>query len=327
MIINPMMPLVVLLTIAAITLWLLLALPTRVLRVLGIVAIALTVMVGMRPMVPNGETTGFKNNVDVIFVMDNTLSMLAEDYDGNQKRIDGVAKDIDYIIESIPGAYYSLISFDNKSTINLRSTVDAKAVATAVKTVHKVDDFYAKGSAITVFKEDLRKVLESSSKKEGRKRAVFIMTDGENTAEAEMESLEDLRGYIDGGAVLGYGTEKGGKMKIKSDEDDFYGSNYTMYDDDGYLRDWSSGEYPAPLAVSMIDEDNLRKMADQLGVEYIHMDKQDNVKEIVDSTKSFQEMAEGEDEYAYDDIYYFFCWPLIGIMLVMLYLMKKEYLW
>jgi Ca-activated chloride channel family protein len=155
--------------IGAAMIWLAFSMPTKMLKILGICTVVLIIVIGLRPMLPNGEDVTFKNNVDVIFVMDGTLSMLAEDYNGNNRRIDAVIDDIQYIVDEIPGAYYSLIEFDNNSHINLRSTVDANAAATAAKTTHRVDEFYARGTTITIFKTDLTKILESSSKKDGRK--------------------------------------------------------------------------------------------------------------------------------------------------------------
>lgn len=322
MIINPIMPIILLMVIWGVALWLVLLMPTKILKVLGIFAIILMAVVGLRPMLPNGEVVAFKNNVDVIFVMDGTLSMLAEDYDGNGRRIDAVVSDIQYIVKEIPGAYYSLIEFDNNSHINLRSTIDANAAVTAAKTTHKLDEFYARGTTLTVFKNDLAKILESSSKKEERKRIVFVMTDGENTSEQKMDNLESLRDYIDGGAVLGYGTQHGGKMKVRDKEDYYsYGDSYT---DPEYLQDWSN--WPPTIAISKIDETNLKKIASELGIEYIYMDKQSNVQPIIDNIKTFQNMEEGGEKYAYDDIYYYFCWPLVGILIAILYLMKKELL-
>ena len=310
--------------IGAAMIWLAFSMPTKMLKILGICAVVLIIVIGLRPMLPNGEAVTFKNNVDVIFVMDGTLSMLAEDYNGNNRRIDAVIDDIQYIVDEIPGAYYSLIEFDNNSHINLRSTVDANAAATAAKTTHRVDEFYARGTTITIFKTDLTKILESSSKKDGRKRVVFIMTDGENTSDEKMESLQDLKDRIDGGAVLGYGTQQGGKMKVRDKDDDFCYGFSSDYADPEYLKDWS--DYPPKTAVSRIDEDNLKKMASELGIEYIHMDKQSNVRPIIDSTKAFQKMEEGGEEYSYDDIYYYFCWPLLVVLIAIFYLLKKELL-
>lgn len=323
MIINPMLPLIIIILIGAVLIWLAVLMPTKLLKTLGILTAILMILIGLRPMISDGETTILKNNLDVIFVMDGTLSMLAEDYKDNGKRIDAVIDDIQYVVNEIPGAYYSLIEFDNQSHINLRSTVDANAAATAAKTTHQLSELYARGSNITIFKDDLKKILESSTKKDGRKRIVFLMTDGENTSGEKLENLADLKQYIDGGAVLGYGTQQGGKMKVK-DDDEYYYSFSTTDTDSQYLKDWSS--YPVQAAISKIDEENLRKMANELGIEYVHMTDQTNLNSLIKQIKSIQNTEDSKNDYTYTDIYYYFCWPLLIALLLMLYLAKKEFI-
>ena len=303
------------------TVYLILRFKANILKILGICTAVIILVIGLRPMLPNGETFAFKSNVDVIFVMDGTLSMLADDGRENNRRIDAVIEDIQYIINKIPNAYYSLIEFDNKSHINLRSTVDQNAAVIAAKTTHQIDEFHAKGTAVTIFKSDLLKILESSNKKEGRKRAVFIMTDGENTSKKDVEKLDDLKEYIDAGAVLGYGTTQGGKMKVERDYDYDYGDPYL---DSEYIQDWSV--HPPRTAISKLDEENLQKIAGDLNLQYIHMDEQHNINPIIDEVKSFQGIGEEEKEFAYDDIYYYLSFPLILLLIVEFYLIKKELL-
>lgn len=315
MILNPIMPVIVLIILCIVLVVLVLGLKTRALKILGICAVGLLLIIGLRPMVPNGELITYKSNIEVIFVMDSTLSMLAEDYGGGSRRIDVMIDDVENIVGELPGAYYSLISFGNSSVINLRSTIDANAAVTAARTVRQTDPFYARGSNITVFKEDLEKILKSLAKKNERKRVVFLLTDGEDTAGKELESLADLKQYVDDGAVLGYGTVAGGKMKV----DEFGTGEYT------YLKD-KTGGYPWPDALSKIDENNLKKMASGLGVDYIHVEKQSDVMNKIKSISNLQELDDGESEHAYDDVYYIFAWFLLGVLLAMLVLMKREYL-
>lgn len=73
-------------------------------------------MINLRIMVPyKGNENQITNELDVLFVIDNTISMVAEDYNQNMKRIEGVKKDCNYIIDNIPGAKFSVISFNNTS--------------------------------------------------------------------------------------------------------------------------------------------------------------------------------------------------------------------
>ena len=313
-VLNPILPTAVLILLGILLIGAALLLKTKTLKIFGIIVAGLLVIVGLRPMVPDGESTAYHDNLDLIFVMDNTLSMLAEDYNGSSRRIDAVINDVQYITKQLPGTYYSLISFSNESTINLRSTTDTNAVATAVKTLHQTDAFYARGSTITIFKDDLAKLLQASVKKNERRRVVFIFTDGENTSEESLVSLSDLRQYIDDGAVLGYGTAQGGKMKVDEYGDGVY--SYLEYYDENFYK---------TTAVSKIDETNLQKLATDLGVDYIHMQKSSDLDAKLADLLALRNLDEGGTELVYADLYYYFCWPLLGVLLAMLYLAKREY--
>ena len=49
--------------------------------------------------------------LDVMFVIDNTISMLAEDYDGENTRLEGVKTDCSYIIDELAGQERLLLHF------------------------------------------------------------------------------------------------------------------------------------------------------------------------------------------------------------------------
>ena len=68
-----------------------------------IAIILLLFVVGLRPMIIGGDISQVQtNNLDVLFVVDNTISMNAEDYNGNNTRLSAVKADmstvfVDYI--------------------------------------------------------------------------------------------------------------------------------------------------------------------------------------------------------------------------------------
>src|SRR5690606_9840014 len=89
-----------------------------------------------------------------------------------------------------------------------------------------------------------------------RGRMVFYLGDGEQTSSGEPETFRGSAKYVDGGAVLGYGTAEGGPMKKTTGRAPSPGGEYIQY----------QGE----RALSVIDEDNLEKISEQLGVQYQH---------------------------------------------------------
>lgn len=85
---------------------------------------------------------------------------------------------------------------------------------------------------------------------------VFYFGDGEQTVGTPPEPFDSSARFTDAGAVFGYGTDAGGRMRVTSGGVDEGGAEYIRYQ--------------GADARSVIDEDNLRTLAEQLGVEYRH---------------------------------------------------------
>lgn len=314
MITNPILPLWIMVPIAIFLLVLIFLTSSGIKRYIRIIIIVILLLINFRFMTPNGEVEVQNNNLDVIFVVDTTLSMDAFDYNGG-KRLDAVKKDVEYIIDELGGSSFSLISYDSISAVKLPFTHDSDAIKVAINTLRVPDSIYARGSDITLFKDDLSQMLDRSLKKEDRKRIVFIISDGEITStDAKLSSLIDLKDKVDGGAVLGYGTDNGGKMKVET---------YRNSGEYEYVKDRSS--YPYTEAISKIDETNLNKMADDLGISYVHMTSQSKVDSALSDVHKVKTITDSNKEYAYSDTYYYFSFLLIPLILFELILDRRIY--
>ena len=58
-----------------------------------ILIVILLFVINLRIMIPSSDVKVQTNNFDVLFVIDETISMLAEDYNGNNTRYEGVKED------------------------------------------------------------------------------------------------------------------------------------------------------------------------------------------------------------------------------------------
>ena len=133
----------------------------------------------------------------------------------------------------------------------------------------------------------------------------------------KLESFSDIGNLISGGAVLGYGTEEGGKMVSSGysnqPQSEYY---YVYYYDENYQkRD----------AISKLDEKNLEKLSEDLEVDYIHMDKKSNIDYKLEEIKEQAEDSENNEEKVktYKDIYYYFAIPL-AIVLIVDFVLKRR---
>jgi len=227
--------------------------------ILRVVLVLACTALAFRPGIPDGAAKSVATNVDVVIALDNTTSMLAEDWDDGSARIEGVRADVRALIETYPGARFALIAFDNSAQLRLPLTADTSALMASIEVMTPPPTDRASGSSIgiaaPVLEETLRNAQESNA---GRARMVFYLGDGEQTADGEPESFAGSADLIDGGAVLGYGTSEGGRMpRIEPGVDGPAGE---------YIEDPATGE----PAVSVIDEEALGTIADQLGVGYEH---------------------------------------------------------
>lgn len=89
------------------------------------------------------------------------------------------------------------------------------------------------------------------------------------------------------------------------------------YDDvEEYLDDYDSN-YNRINAISKLDENNLKKIASDMNIEYIGMDKQTNIdgkiKEI--QTKLVENSFDNSMQNSYTDTYYIFAIPLLGLLI------------
>lgn len=231
------------------------------------------------------KVTTQKTDAHVLFVIDTTLSMKAEDYDGNKERIEGVKEDCGKIIDMLLGANFSVITFNNMAQVDSPFSSNASHTKNIIDAVSFPDDYSASGTdmddCVKLVENRLKASLDSDTKKN---IYIFYISDGELTAEnAKLPSFEGIADYIKGGAVLGYGTQKGGKIYIQ--------------DDDGrYAMTYYNENFDEVEAVSKLNETNLKKIASDMGISYIHMEKGNEADGIVNGILK----SSGEDNVTQD---------------------------
>lgn len=217
--------------------------------------VLLLLVVALRPVTPiEGEQTQ-RMNANVFFVVDRTGSMNAEDYAGEQPRLEGVKADMDRVMGMTEGARYSIIAFDSSATQQLPLTTDAGAARAWIDTLTTEPTAYSTGSNVDrPLNPLLVEISEAKRDDPDSSVLVYFLSDGENTDEKDSESFSQAAGFVDGGAVLGYGTPEGGPMKAQGGPDD--------------------GEYitgpGGQQGISTIDETQLKTIAGELAVPYLH---------------------------------------------------------
>ncbi len=270
-----------------------------------IIIVSLLFIINLRIMISSNNSQSLANNLDVLFVIDNTISMNAEDYDGTKTRLYAVKKDCKYIIKRLNGARFSVITFNNTAKVNTPYTKDANITNEAIDIIEPLNELYAKGSSLNTPIDTIISSLESSQKKENRTRILFFISDGEITDDSTLKSFKEIAELTDNGAILGYGSKKGGYMRVKDD----YSERYD------YLTDPSKG---FEKAISKVDESNLKKIAKDINVDYIYMTKQSNINKKLEEIKNMINTndIEANDKSTYTDTYYIFVIPLLILLMI-----------
>jgi len=271
-----------------------------------IAIIVLIFVINLRIMVPDGNVKGKTKQVDayVLFVVDNTISMLARDYNGETERLTAVQEDCAYIIDELYGAKFSVISFDNNANLLSPFTDNADYAKSVVNSIYPMGELYARGSSMNICKDLLIDTLKTAKEKKNGNVIIFFISDGEITNGDSLESFKETADYIDNGAVLGYGTKEGGEMYVQS------------YFDEKPVAIEDTSTYPYKTAKSKIDENNLEQIANDLGVNYVNMNKRADIDKILKDIKNDSKVSITDtDMTGYADIYYIFVIPLLLLLL------------
>lgn len=242
--------------------------------------VLLLLLAACRPGLPGGTVEAAATDLNVFFVVDTSSSIAAEDHTpaGGQEvkgqaaggesaggqaagvpRLDGVREDIRAIAGELGGARYSLISFDSGAAVRMPLTTDTSALEAAVAVLGPEVTDYSQGSSVTAARAVLAERLAiARASHPDRPRLVFYFGDGEQTSAAAPRALGIDGSLVSGGAVLGYGTRDGGRMKENSGDPTRPAATY--------IQDPATGA----AAVSRLDEDRLRDLARQLALPYLH---------------------------------------------------------
>lgn len=270
-----------------------------------IIMIILLFMINLRMMIPTDVEVSTKRiDANVFFVIDNTISMTANDCADGTTRMDALKADCNNITGSLSGARFSLITFANISKLVFPLTESTSFVNSCIKGIGVTDELYAKGSSMNICKDMVVELVKAAHEKNTGKVIVFFISDGEITNGDNLDSFKEAAKYIDGGAVLGYGTSKGGNMYIN----DYFSDDLVVIED--------KSEYPYKKAVSKIDEENLKAIAKDMGIEYINMTTENKLDTVIDNIKKDTASLGDEDSRldGYKDIYFIFIIPLLGML-------------
>jgi Ca-activated chloride channel family protein len=267
----------------------------------------LPALVALGPSVLGGTSAPGVSNLDVIFAIDTTPSMGAVDYDGTQQRLDGVKKDLLAMAGKLQGARLEVITFDSDANVILPFTDDPTAFSAAVEGLTPEPSSYSQGSAIdkpiSLITQELK---NSKTAYPQHERLLFYLGDGEQTISQPVASFAPIAPYLNGGAVLGYGTTTGAKIL------DYTGLT-TSSTASSYIMTVGSGNSLTP-AISKMDPTALQLIASQLKVSFQDRNQGGSINSVYSASQAPLVVDKSQHIIRYLNLYWLIAIPYAGLL-------------
>lgn len=240
----------------------------------------LLILAMLRPMVPfKAKNEEARTNIVLYFVVDNTGSMAVKD-EGGIAREDALKQDMQDIINSFEAPRVAIFAQDAVTYRMMPATSDVKTALSLAENLHAKATLSSEGT-------DLKKLFTEASNYmnnylESDKDAefiVFLMSDGEDAINGSTEyNIED--GSFEKatyGAVIGYGSAKGGQ--VPNIIEDYSGGiiTYRKNKDIPYILGKDGQE-----VVSSMNEGYLKSVAKSYNFTYA---KAGDIKSLVETAK------------------------------------------
>jgi Ca-activated chloride channel homolog len=149
---------------------------------------------------------------NVFLVVDRSADMGVEDLPGGRDRMAGARDDIAALLDLYPNARFAVITFTSRPSLDWPLSADdwslrpvMSALAPEQARADPPDQTNA-GAAATVLRYQL---IGASQLYPRARNLVFYLGAGGNESEAPQREFELPEGGVDGGAVLGYGSDDG----------------------------------------------------------------------------------------------------------------------
>jgi hypothetical protein len=209
---------------------------------------------GQAPPPPQAQTAA---NTNIFFVVDRSVNQRVEDFAPEQTRMAGVRADILALMNQYPRARFSVIGFSAQARLDWPLSDDAWSLKPFIEGLSPYTDvpldamFTVNAGAAGELLAT--KLAQAEADFPQSQSLVFYFGSGAPGSRVQQGSFDVDNNLIAGGAVLGYGTAKGGPVP-----QGFYGGKLV------YMADQQSG---APLNSALSDR-TLNEVATQLGVPY-----------------------------------------------------------
>ncbi|MCV7281800.1 VWA domain-containing protein [Mycolicibacterium flavescens] len=299
---------------------------TVVLRWSGLTfAVLLLVLAALRPGYPlDGDrtasaTASYVSDVNLILVVDRSVTSRVADYGDKQARMVGIRDDITALLDEYRGARVAMIGFATKAAVDWPLSADefgfrayAKNLSAYSLTAFDAVDYINPTSP----NDPLRQQLEQTRKGYPRaQNVVFYFGDGTLGSKVQYEPFDVPTDLITGGAVFGYGTANGGPIP-------------------GSFAAGRKAYLPvagtSTLMNSSVDEQRLESIADSLKLPYFHREAGQDITPVLPAVNAGSmpdvvDAGRGDPMVGRTEWYWVFALLASALVLVEMILTVREY--
>ena len=291
--------------------------PTRklVARVCQLAALALLTIALAQPQWGISDAPSSREGLDVVFAMDLSRSMLAEDVAPN--RLEAANREIQTFMTRLAGDRVGLVIFTSLSFPQAPLTTDYAAINFFLRRVHP-EQIPVGGTSLGAALVDATELLTGradSSEDEGAmarspNQVIVLITDGEDHESDPMVAARRAAELGIRVVTVGVGSTEGARVPVF----DQNGSRR------GFLRD-RDGEY----VLSTLDDATLKKIAQTTGGTYIHFDRPGAVSNALVGFLDQLERTQFEDQLRerYIDRFMIFLIPAFVLTLLSIFLGQR----
>ncbi|MDR0951245.1 MAG: VWA domain-containing protein [Candidatus Ancillula sp.] len=271
-----------------------------------LLTIALMAIISFGPTIISNTENYSLTNLDYLFVVDKTGSMSAIDGDTiGTTRLDIAKQDIVNLTNILPAGKYSAISFDSVATEDVPLTSDSRAIKTWAKTLNPEISAYSEGTDLLTPRDLMIKTIDNiRAKNHNDQVIVFYISDGEDNSGTDLSDYNELNDLVSGGAVLGYGTQKGAKMKEYIPNT----ANSVQSREDLYIQDPTTNQD----AISKLNEDNLNKIASLMKIDYKLSNSSQSIVDV--GNKIYSKNWSSEPVLQNQKTYNLIVWPFAEVL-------------
>lgn len=232
-----------------------------------LLALACFILALINPKIGSKIETVKREGVDIVFAVDVSKSMLAEDMAPN--RLEKSKRIINQIIDNLHGDRVGIIGYAGSAFPQLPITTDYASAKLFLNEMH-TDMVSSQGTAIA---EAIHLSLDFFDDETKTSRVLVLITDGEDhQGELEEISKEAAQKNIRI-LTVGVGTEKGARIPIKE-------NGVVKH----FKRDWND-----ETVITKMNEKNLKDIAKATNGEYVYGR---DISKVLDKTEGFLEKLE-----------------------------------